>query len=431
MYRITKVLNHNTVLAVKDKSASEYLIVGKGVGFGKKITQSIEPTDEDSLYELTQTRDRGPAKDIVKSIEPEYLEIANTLLDDAEHEFGHIDRSILFPMADHIAFAVKRMENKEQISNPLNDDIRVMFYKEYKIAENIRHILKDKKQIDIIDDEIGYITLHIHTSLNNSKVSDAMEMAAALDVPISLHEEDPELIVSPGVNQGKVSEKLHYGGAPARSEYEMVRRDCELALQTRARTVIQHISSAEAVEAVRQCWKKGGRIYGEVTPQHFSATEDLVLEKGSLARVNPPLRTEADRQAIIEGLKDGTLNIIATDHAPHSREEKAKDLKDAPSGMIGLETSLALGITNLVKTGELELMGLLEKMTINPAMLYHLNAGRLTEGGPADLVLFDPEKKWVVEEQFYSKASNSPFIGMELTGQVQYTICGGKVIFER
>ena len=180
MYRITKVLNHNTVLAVKDKSAREYLIVGKGVGFGKKITQSVEPTEEDSLYELTQTRDRGPAKDIVKSIEPEYLEIANTLLDNAEHEFGHIDRSILFPMADHIAFAVKRMENKEQISNPLNDDIRVMFYREYKIAENIRHILKDKKQIDIIDDEIGYITLHIHTSLNNSKVSDAMEMAAAV-----------------------------------------------------------------------------------------------------------------------------------------------------------------------------------------------------------------------------------------------------------
>ena len=170
MYRITKVLNHNTVLAVKDKSAREYLIVGKGVGFGKKITQSVEPTEEDSLYELTQTRDRGPAKDIVKSIEPEYLEIANTLLDDAEREFGHIDRSILFPMADHIAFAVKRMENKEQISNPLNDDIRVMFYKEYKIAENIRHILKDKKQIDIIDDEIGYITLHIHTSLNLSLI---------------------------------------------------------------------------------------------------------------------------------------------------------------------------------------------------------------------------------------------------------------------
>ena len=261
-------------------------------------------------------------------------------------------------------------------------------------------------------------------------VKAAMELAAELDVPISLHEEDPDLIERPGVNQGKVSEKLNYGGAPARSEYEMVRRDCELTLQTRAKTVIQHISSAESVEAVRQCWRKGGRIYGEVTPQHFSVTEDLVLEKGALARVNPPLRTEADRQAIIEGLKDGTLNIIATDHAPHSREEKAKDIKDAPSGMIGLETSLALGITNLVETGELELIDLLEKMTINPAMLYHLNAGRITEGGPADLVLFDPDKKWTVEDHFYSKANNSPFIGMELTGKVQYTICDGKIVYQ-
>ena len=262
-------------------------------------------------------------------------------------------------------------------------------------------------------------------------VKAAMELAAALDVPVSLHEEDPVLIERPGVNKGKVSEKLNYGGAPASSEYEMVERDCNLALRTRAKTVIQHISSAKSVEAVRQCWKRGGRIYGEVTPQHFSATEDLVLEKGALARVNPPLRTEEDRQAIIEGLKDGTLNIIATDHAPHSREEKARDIKEAPSGMIGLETSLALGITNLVKTGELELMDLLEKMTINPAMLYHLDAGRITEGGTADLVLFDPDKKWTVTDHFYSKAANSPFIGMELTGQVQYTICNGNVIFEQ
>ena len=261
-------------------------------------------------------------------------------------------------------------------------------------------------------------------------VKAAMELAAELDVPISLHEEDPEMIERPGVNQGKVSEQLNYGGAPARSEYELVRRDCELALQTGAKTVIQHISSAQSVEAVRQCRRKGGKIYGEVTPQHFSATEELVLEKGALARVNPPLRTEEDRRALIEGLKDGTLNIIATDHAPHSREEKAKDIKDAPSGMIGLETSLALGITNLVKTGELELIDLLEKMTINPAMLYQLNAGRITEEGPADLVLFDPDKKWTVREHFCSKANNSPFIGMELTGQVQYTICGGRIVYQ-
>lgn len=180
MFRITKVLNHNTVLAVKDKSTQEYLIVGKRIGFGKKVTQTVEMSPEYSLYAVSQTRDRGLAKDIVKSIEPEFLEIANTLLDEAEKEFGKIDRSILFSMADHIAFAVKRIKNNEQISNPLNDDIRVLFYKEYKIAEKVRPILKEKINIDVIDDEIGYITLHIHTSIDDSKVSDAMQMAQAV-----------------------------------------------------------------------------------------------------------------------------------------------------------------------------------------------------------------------------------------------------------
>ena len=262
-------------------------------------------------------------------------------------------------------------------------------------------------------------------------VKKAMEIAAQLDVPISLHEEDSALIERPGVNKGKVSDALNYGGAPAESEYQMAERDCELALTTRAKTVIQHISAAETVDVVRRYWRRGAKIYGEVTPQHFSATEDLVLEKGSLARVNPPLRTEKDRQAIIEGLQDGTLNIIATDHAPHSREEKAKDIKEAPSGMIGLETSLALGITNLVRPGHLTLMELLEKMTINPAMLYGLNCGRIMEGGSADLVLFSPDRKWTVEDKFYSKANNSPFIGMELYGKVIYTFCEGRTVYER
>ena len=224
-------------------------------------------------------------------------------------------------------------------------------------------------------------------------VKKAMLLAAELDVPLSLHEEDPKLIAAQGVNQGKISEKLGYGGAPSESEYLMVERDCALALETRAKTVIQHISAAESVEAVRKYWRRGAKIHGEVTPQHFSLTEEIVLEKGSLARVNPPIRTERDRQAIIEGLMDGTLDIISTDHAPHSREEKAKDIKDAPSGMIGLETSLALGITNLVRPGYLTLSELLEKMTVNPARLYNLNCGRLVQGAPADIVLFDPEKE--------------------------------------
>lgn len=262
-------------------------------------------------------------------------------------------------------------------------------------------------------------------------VKKAMLLAAELDVPLSLHEEDPELIAAPGVNQGKVSEAIGYGGAPSESEYLMVERDCALALETRAKTVIQHISAAESVEAVRKYWRRGAKLHGEVTPQHFSLTEEIVLEKGSLARVNPPIRTERDRQAIIEGLKDGTLDIISTDHAPHSREEKAKDMKEAPSGMIGLETSLALGITNLVRPGHLTLLELLEKMTVNPARLYNIEGGRLAVGVPADIVLFDPEKEWTVEDAFHSKANNSPFIGSRVYGQVCCTICGGKVVYRR
>lgn len=260
-------------------------------------------------------------------------------------------------------------------------------------------------------------------------VKEAMSLAAELNVPISLHEEDPNLILRPGVNQGKVSEALQYGGAPSKSEYTMVERDCALALQTRADVVIQHVSAAETVDIIRTYWHRGARVHGEVTPQHFSATEELVLEQGSLARVNPPLRTEADRQALIKGLQDGTLDIIATDHAPHSREEKAKDIKDAPSGMIGLETALALGITYLVKPGHLDLMDLLEKMTINPARLYRLYAGSLSVGGRADLVIFDENEEWEVPQEFYSKSANSPFIGRKLTGKVQYTICDGRVVY--
>lgn len=260
-------------------------------------------------------------------------------------------------------------------------------------------------------------------------VETAMKLAAELDVPISLHEEDPDMIERPGVNKGIVSEKLNYGGAPAESEYTMVERDCELAYRTRAKVVIQHISAAQSVEAVRRYWKKGAKVHGEVTPQHFSLTEEIVLKKGSLARVNPPIRTEADRQALIKGLQDGALDIISTDHAPHSREEKQKDIKDAPSGMIGLETALALGITNLVKPGCLTLSELLEKMTINPARLYELPAGYLAEGGPADMVLFDENEKWTVEDRFFSKSNNSPFIGMELAGRVKYTICGGRIVY--
>ncbi|MGI5947187.1 MAG: dihydroorotase [Lachnospiraceae bacterium] len=259
----------------------------------------------------------------------------------------------------------------------------------------------------------------------------AMEKAAALDMPLSFHEEDPAYIKQNGINHGAVSEKLGIYGSPALAEDAMVARDCMIAKDTGAAIDVQHISSANSVAMVRLAKALGANVWAEVTPHHFTLTEEAVLEHGTLAKMNPPLRTKADRDALIEGLKDGTIDMIATDHAPHSAEEKNRPLTEAPSGITGLETSLALGITSLVKKGHLTMVQLMEKMSLNPARLYHLDCGRLEEGRPADLVIFDPEKTWTVRaEEFASKAANSPFIGAELTGKVTHTICKGKVIYE-
>ena len=202
--------------------------------------------------------------------------------------------------------------------------------------------------------------------MNGKLLQQAMEQAAKLGLPISLHEEDPCFIKHNGINHGSVSEKLEIYGSPSVAEDSLVARDCMIALDTGAKVNIQHISSAKAVEAVRLAKKMGANVYAEVTPHHFTLTEDAVLKYGTLAKMNPPLRTEADRQALIQGLQDGTIDMIATDHAPHSREEKSKALTEAPSGIIGLETALALGITELVEKGYLTLPELIEKMSLNP-----------------------------------------------------------------
>lgn len=264
--------------------------------------------------------------------------------------------------------------------------------------------------------------------MNGQLVLEAMEEAARLDVPLSFHEEDPAFIKNNGINHGAVSEKLGIYGSPAVAEDALVARDCMIALHTKASVNIQHMSSRYAVEAVRQAKAMGAFAAAEVTPHHFTLTEEAVLEHGTLAKMNPPLRTEEDRLALIQGLKDGTIDIIATDHAPHSAEEKSKPLPEAPSGIIGLETALALGITELVAKGHLTMVELMEKMSLNPAKLYRLPCGRLKEGAPADVVIFDDKKMWTVEPG-YSKSTNSPFTDCRLQGKVMYTICGGKVIY--
>ena len=189
MYRIKKVLNHNTVIAIRQDDNQECLIMGKGIGFGKKTSERIDTRPEDRVYSMKEYTERGSAKEIIKSVPPEFLEITNEVLNEAEKIFGKIDRNVLFPLADHIAFAVQRIQNHEQISNPLTEDIRVLFYMEFKAAEKIRPLLEQRMGIQIDDDEVGYVALHIHSAIEDEKVSQAMQMARAVRECISLVEQ--------------------------------------------------------------------------------------------------------------------------------------------------------------------------------------------------------------------------------------------------
>ena len=265
--------------------------------------------------------------------------------------------------------------------------------------------------------------------MDEKLVKQAMEKARELNLPLSFHEEDPAFIINNGINKGVVSDQLGIGGSPALAEDSLVARDCMIALHTGAAVNIQHISSRNSVKMVALAKQLGADVWAEVTPHHFTLDETAVLKHGTLAKMNPPLRTAKDREALIEGLKSGAIDIIATDHAPHSREEKEKPLTAAPSGIIGLETALPLAVTNLVKEGHLTYVQLFEKMCLNPARLYRLDSGRIKEGSDADLVIFDDRESFTVGD-FVSKSSNSPFTGETLYGRVRFTICGGKVVFE-
>ena len=211
----------------------------------------------------------------------------------------------------------------------------------------------------------------------------------------------------------------------------MVMRDAMLSEETGGAVHICHVSTAKSVSIIRQYKHKGIPITCETCPQYFTLTEDEVLKQGSLARVNPPLRTQSDVEAIIRGLQDGTIDAIATDHAPHSEEEKARSLETAPSGMVGLETSLAVTLTALYHTGKMSLSDILRKMTINPACILRVGAGRLAIGAEADITIFDPNEEWIVDpKQFVSKGRNTPYSGWRLKGKVKYTIVGGTILYQ-
>lgn len=260
---------------------------------------------------------------------------------------------------------------------------------------------------------------------------DALIKARRQGMTILAHCEDTNMVGNRGVNEGSVSRQLGLEGRPAIAEELVIMRDAMLAEETQAAVHVCHVSTAKSVDIIRRMKKKGVAITCETCPQYFTITEDEILNKGALARVNPPLRTEKDMKGILAGLKDGTIDVIATDHAPHSVEEKSREVSKALSGMVGLETSLALTLTQLYHTGKMELPDIIRRMTSNPASILHLQKGRLSLGSDGDITIFDPDEEWVVDpEQFASKGRNTPFAGKTLKGKVKYTIVAGKVIYQ-
>lgn len=264
--------------------------------------------------------------------------------------------------------------------------------------------------------------------LSEEIVLKAMEQAVKTDSVLSFHEEDPQYITNNGINRGEASEYFGIGGSDRQAEISMVKRDLELALKTGAKVNFQHLSTKEAVDVIREAKKlpQGKNIHAEATPHHIALTEKAAIEHGTLGKMNPPLRTEEDRQAIIEGIVDGTIDLIATDHAPHSEEEKNKPVTEAPSGILGLETLFPIVNEELVLGKKMDYLQLFCKLSRNPAELYGINAGILAENKPADLVVFAPEREWEIEE-FLSKSQNSPFRNKKMKGKIELTMSDGVI----
>jgi dihydroorotase len=258
----------------------------------------------------------------------------------------------------------------------------------------------------------------------------ALEYSRMFDVPILSHAEDPELSDNGLMNEGDNSMKLGLKGIPRESEEVMIARDVLLTRLAKGRLHVCHVSSRGSVDIIRNAKREGIGVTCETAPHYFALTDNAIAEKFAMAKMSPPLRTEADRRAIIEGLKEGAIDVIATDHAPHSENEKMQEMEYAPFGIVGLETIVPLIITLLIKENNFSFLEAFEKVTSNPAKILKLDKGELKKGKIADITIIDPEKKVLIDEEFMrSKSKNSPFLGQELYGSVEYTICNGNIIY--
>jgi dihydroorotase len=258
----------------------------------------------------------------------------------------------------------------------------------------------------------------------------ALEYARTFDVPVVDHCEEPTLAAGGAMNEGVVSARLGLPGVPSEAEEIMVIRDILLARRTGGHVHIAHVSTRGSVELLRWGKDRGIRVTAEVCPHHLTLTESAVEGYNTNAKMNPPLRTAEDVAALVEALRDGTIDVVATDHAPHHYDEKEREFSDAPNGIVGLETALGVVLTKLVHAGAIDVATLVERMAIAPARIFHLPGGSLAPGRPADITVFDPTRKWTVDPAaFLSKGRNTPYRGWALTGRAICTVVGGDVVY--
>jgi dihydroorotase len=269
-----------------------------------------------------------------------------------------------------------------------------------------------------------------HPIMSSQLMRNAMEYARTFDIPVADHCEDMPLAANGAMHEGIVSTRLGLKGIPAAAEEIHVARDCILAELTGGHVHLCHMSTRGSVDLIRRAKHAGLPVTAEAAPHHFALTHERIGDYDTNAKMNPPLREDADREAIREALADGTLDCIATDHAPHHYDAKEREFDDAPNGIIGLETALSVAMMELVAPGRLALSGMIERMSCAPARLWHLPGGTLANGAVADLIIFDPEATWTVDPgKFHSKSRNSPWLGVEMLGKVRKTVVAGRVVF--
>lgn len=267
--------------------------------------------------------------------------------------------------------------------------------------------------------------------MNAALYKEAMNLARKSNLVVMAHCEDKNLVGKGAMNAGKKAEELEIEGISNAVEDVIVARDILLAKETNAKLHLCHCSTKDSVRMIKEAKEEGISVTGEVCPHHFTLTEDDIIEDDANFKMNPPLRTKKDVEALKEGLKEGIMDVISTDHAPHSEEEKKKSIKEAPFGIVGLETAAALTITELVRTGYLDFLGMAEKMSTNPAKVLGIDKGSLKPGKAADITILDPEEVYTIDvKNFVSKGKNSPFQGREVYGKIKMTIVDGKIVYQ-